>query len=790
MILTNTANALGQNQATGHKDWISRFSAIPQADQAQENEQMADIIALLPVDASCDEAKMAALINPEETTIFVGLDPSGESILLLHNLEVKPASRLQKRATIRALHGFGDVATTVNLNYAKTMQISTINCASLTNIKKFTGHDKLTDTTPRTDKCPLKTRTIIALPPFISSKLIALPDPTIDHALATVLKTITDYDRKKLQKVTIDLLGEEKENEAAAELADTEAKAASKQKASPGELAEDPINEFDDDDDEEEEEAYRSSKAASTPLDPTTKKDPKVPKKVNKASSFPQCEMLLRFLWTAAFQQKFPAGAGQLPSVPIGLTSDQASIAWNVERHARNSIGDQLDTDPDTTKAAQSKGKIPSTPEMDHLARRSASALQTISSTMQDMQLAKESGNDKPAAVEKLHECHSRMIRRLCSVDARNEREPTKFFKELSSAPGKGGTGAVIRWNLHMQVKNWNIRVTNGCITAIAKGLWTWDRATYPNNLTIFGFPRVTANDYAKGLGDAGLNLHMRANHGRDLSEKDVRLLTHQGMSYTPDVIETRNQLNNFSKCLDALIHPDSMVATNLRGFIQNIEDNEEFYEGIQAGDPLFCLRLLYKVDMVRNRIFHQCLIQENFDSVDWNICDFYKIHASVLDGSFVQLLPCNLDIPNANGTAASKRAGRSNHQTDSDGDEPPQKRTKRQSQRSEQSSAPSIRGREGKGNQVHNAEQSPALKLKEDERYGELIMKPQQLKHLPKQPHSSNTICANYHVLGHCTTNCPRKDSHGKLSTDLQHATEAWLRKCRDAYREKSTHG
>jgi hypothetical protein len=44
-----------------------------------------------------------------------------------------------------------------------------------------------------------------------------------------------------------------------------------------------------------------------------------------------------------------------------------------------------------------------------------------------------------------------RMIRRLCTVDARNEREPTKFFAELSTAPGKGGTGAVIRWKKKLE---------------------------------------------------------------------------------------------------------------------------------------------------------------------------------------------------------------------------------------------------------------------------------------------------------------------------------------------------
>jgi hypothetical protein len=111
-----------------------------------------------------------------------------------------------------------------------------------------------------------------------------------------------------------------------------------------------------------------------------------------------------------------------------------------------------------------------------------------------------------------------------------------------------------------MSLNNWNIRVSNGCITAIAKGVWCWDRANFPNNLSIFGFPRVTANDCAKGLGESSQNIHLRANIGNSLSEKDVKLLSHQSMSCTPDVGEMIKQMKNFSKCLDSIIHPDSII--------------------------------------------------------------------------------------------------------------------------------------------------------------------------------------------------------------------------------------
>ena len=92
--------------------------------------------------------------------------------------------------------------------------------------------------------------------------------------------------------------------------------------------------------------------------------------------------------------------------------------------------------------------------------------------------------------------------------------------------------------------------MSNGCIVAIAKGVWCWDRQNYPNNLWIFGFPHITANDYVKGIGDSSQNIHLWANCRSNLSKRDVKLLTHQGMGYTVDVNKTIKPLRNFETSL------------------------------------------------------------------------------------------------------------------------------------------------------------------------------------------------------------------------------------------------
>jgi hypothetical protein len=59
----------------------------------------------------------------------------------------------------------------------------------------------------------------------------------------------------------------------------------------------------------------------------------------------------------------------------------------------------------------------------------------------------------------------------------------------------------------------------------------------------------------------------------------------------------------------------------------------------------VWLLKLLYEVDLIRNRLLQQCLIQESFDGIDLDICDFYKIHSSVMYGTFQQQLPITTSI-------------------------------------------------------------------------------------------------------------------------------------------------
>ena len=76
MNLQSATNHLNQTFANGHEDWISRFAAIPEGDTLKDNDQMKEIFELLPTKDPISEEQMAACVNNEETTTFLGINAS------------------------------------------------------------------------------------------------------------------------------------------------------------------------------------------------------------------------------------------------------------------------------------------------------------------------------------------------------------------------------------------------------------------------------------------------------------------------------------------------------------------------------------------------------------------------------------------------------------------------------------------------------------------------------------------------------------------------------------------
>jgi hypothetical protein len=260
-----------------------------------------------------------------------------------------------------------------------------------------------------------------------------LPDLTVNHFLSIVLKRIKDHDCKldnKIKRATIDL-----SEKAGAEKDEKEVKEEKKEKKEKGEkeekeekdlsntattnklvddsfeLVEDPIEEVESNDD------ARAPANLEAPI----------PKKPVKSSTYSKCETLLRFLWTAAWQLRFPSGNEQigrirkqtaLSGILVALTTDLSHLEWGKERHTCNGVGQQQTPAAGTPVAPNHQPAAPGSQETMHLARKTTSALESMSACFQVMQT---NGGASSTPLEKVHSINMRMIKRLCSVDGTTE---------------------------------------------------------------------------------------------------------------------------------------------------------------------------------------------------------------------------------------------------------------------------------------------------------------------------------------------------------------------------------
>jgi hypothetical protein len=218
----------------------------------------------------------------------------------------------------------------------------------------------------------------------MANKLMHLPDLSIDKVLAIVLKIIPAYDRKKAPAVTvIDVSNDKPTSEETPgvneEISNDKTDKPSKTKNNPGgEIPGDEILDSDDDSTD-----YSKNQSTPTPTDVTSPPDEApIARKTPKPTIFPSCQVILRFMWSAAYQLKFTDVKPKLQAVSLTLTQDSAHIAWGMERHTRNVIGQQ--PSPKSTSTRHSRSQHPSSEsELDHLARTSTTALVGLNNTVQ-----------------------------------------------------------------------------------------------------------------------------------------------------------------------------------------------------------------------------------------------------------------------------------------------------------------------------------------------------------------------------------------------------------------------
>jgi hypothetical protein len=174
--------------------WFEKFSKPDPIFETNKNSDAENILNFLATDSDNPLAHFSIALRDEQG-ILLGIDSSLQTMVLLHNLEILPASRQSPKPVIRALHGFGREASPVLLTSSAIDSSFTEVSPSITAIRQAHKEGITNLTTIQNQKSELKTRCLILLPPFIAKALMAMPTLSCKAVFETVMATIAAYDK-------------------------------------------------------------------------------------------------------------------------------------------------------------------------------------------------------------------------------------------------------------------------------------------------------------------------------------------------------------------------------------------------------------------------------------------------------------------------------------------------------------------------------------------------------------------------------------------------------------------
>ena len=173
--------------------WYDFHTKLDPEFEALENENMEDILEFVadPTDSPLNHYSVTLR---DEHGIVLAVDKSLTSLILIHNLEVLPATRQNKKPAFRALHGFGREAIPVLLDPELLSTVTDVTCPSITAIRKAV-REGATDISKLNDTSTFTGLSLVMLPPFLAKVALDLPSLAVDKTLAAILDAIATYEK-------------------------------------------------------------------------------------------------------------------------------------------------------------------------------------------------------------------------------------------------------------------------------------------------------------------------------------------------------------------------------------------------------------------------------------------------------------------------------------------------------------------------------------------------------------------------------------------------------------------
>jgi hypothetical protein len=740
--------------STAFTTWYDKYTKLDPAFERSKNDDMESILQFFsePTDDPLTHFSVALC---DEPGLVLGIDSSRSQVILVHNVEVRPATRQNPAPVIRALYGLGREATPVLIDKSVFETPIDVESPSVTVIRKATK-DGIFDIQTMKTTSSLEGIGLVLLPPFIAKVLLDLPSLACDKVLAAVLEAIGTYDTAAKNAMadpvptgdpTVDLTDPSPTD-------------------STGELPEDPI---------EDPDFVLLTDPPLGPYDAPTQDSSSSPKAGKQKSVYSRCAFLIKYLFMAQFQQKHSdqIPTDVIPVVKILPTMELSHKEWSVIRHIQASVNQPGGKAQDPTTSATDPTRLFETV---------ANPLNDIKACLEE--LADKVGADAPSSsktsLQKLEAKFESplidMFLRLSSVDGKSPAlQPEEFLVKFLTAKGTGGTGAAELVRLHNKRLRRNINIPIGCITAMHHGRFLWDHPTIPNNFSPFYTPRQTVLDMGRAATNELMNVQIRALIGKGIENSDITKITKQFMTVPSTVPDLIRQLENHNALQSDFWGKTSMIHLECAKFIKGIDEYDAVYESAHVHDTHFLAKVMYYYDLTLYRLYEECLVKEDFTDIRWELSDLQSAHTKVLCGQFFQNLPPTL-LPPA-----------PTHQHD-----PVEGKRKRPPTTGSTSDVPGrdVRQRPPKGTEFTNQKQPHELKLHPSEPFHEVILRSQQLKLVPVWPGSRHGVCLNWHINGRCHDNCDRQTSHTELPTETLKGMVAFVKACRHAHIKSSFKG
>ena len=277
------------------------------------------------------------------------------------------------------------------------------------------------------------------------------------------------------------------------------------------------------------------------------------------------------------------------------------------------------------------------------------------------------------------------------------------------------------------------------------------------------GFQNIT-NDELNGLAMSCTSFN--------LSASDIKKLTYSKPYVATSPVLLKQQIKNFHAVLGDVFGEDALLTQIVHKLINHYEENEMLYHTIINDEKYFIVWLLNRVHFKTQSILHQCLTASDVEDVHFSMYSLDNEIKQIATFSFQAVAPrWYTDELTKQQEEKPDTIPRKGKQSYSD---------YRKNQRTTQYEEREKRTR------VENNKIDSFVALQSNERYPWVTHIDNLRKCVDKaQRLGGEFLCNNWHIRGHCYTECSRKITHVELSSDMKAGYRTYVQALRKSQKE-----